>query len=203
VRIVSELVVTAWSDVGATEPVMLVGNADVLELVRGANGFVRVLPTDHATVLRTLNVAAACLSAPGLTTMFECGAYGAPLILVPEQHYAHLANFEAVTSCGGPETFPHALLNSSIETRETDLLTETQAVLADLEECYDERGARWASLVSAVASGMEAVRRDRAAVHASQDAAVRAFVGGYRGTAQVADELDVMLEGASRTRALS
>lgn len=188
-RFVSDLIQCARAEIDASEPVLFVGNPDVLDVALRAKPSGR-LPTNHSSVLRTLTTSVACLAPPGLTTILECAAYGAPVILLPEQHYGHVANYRAVEACGGGDVFPHALLHTVMRPDEVgDVLAETRAVYVDLKTRHEQRGMEWDGLVSAVAAGMDAACRDRFGLHAKQDAVVRAFAGGYDGVQQVVDVL--------------
>ncbi len=76
---------------------------------------VQVRSFAHAEMLAQLNAVACVLAPPGLTSLLECAAYGAPLLLLPEQHRGHVRNMDGLAGLLGgqdrrAELFPEALL---------------------------------------------------------------------------------------------
>jgi hypothetical protein len=148
-----------------------------------------IKPLNRIGLLRALNSAIGCLTPPGLTTLLEAAAYGVPLILLPEQHYAHLANYELISRRTTGRAFPEALIGTRVEVgHDDDMLAKTEELIRGLATHCKERTSLWHELVDAVAQGMSDIRADRTAVAAAQDAAIRRFVRGYNGTSQVSAE---------------
>lgn len=194
-RIAAELITEAAEASGSDEPLTLAGNPEVLtEATSIAPERLQLIPMDHANMLQSLNGAVACLAPPGLTTVLECAAYGTPLIFLPEQHYGHLTNYLQISRCGNASAFPHALVNAELTRKvEADILTETRAILNDLDRYFCERGAAWSRMVSAMADGMMRARHDRQRLRTAQGNAVRDFAGGYSGAIQVANVVESLL----------
>jgi hypothetical protein len=196
--IVADLVSTARREVASGTPLAFVGNRRVLDAVQVEHPDIQILRTDHESFLRALNRAQGCLAPPGLTTMFECGAYGVPMIFLPAQHYGHTANAATIERCHPGSVFGSAHSSASRDSGfDGDVASETRAILENLGSTFDARDHRWTRLVGAVAESMAEIERDRVGVHARQDRAARAFAGGYDGVAQVVERLDAMA-GISR-----
>jgi hypothetical protein len=196
VRVVAHLIEEAADDIGTAKPILLAGNPAVLALADDvASDRIQPIPMDHDAMLHVMNESLACLMPPGLTTLMESAAYGVPVVFLPEQHYAHASNYREVVACGGSAPFPHALANPDADgPRPGSQLDETLSVLGRLCEHFDEHGAVWSRMVSGLASGMRRVLDDRYGLWAAQDSAVRRFVGGYNGSAEVADVLQAAVE---------
>ncbi|MCG5214622.1 hypothetical protein [Streptosporangium sp. KLBMP 9127] len=194
VEVVGALLAEAARAAGADEPIVLAGNPVILDKAV-VPGRIQLTPLDHGAILGAMNTSLACLAPPGLTTALECAAYGAPLILLPEQHYGHLANYREIARCAVAGAFPHALVDPDGEAPgDGDILTQTLAVAERLSHHFRTRSEVWSRMVSEVAGAMRLVRRDSGRLHAAQDAAIRRFAGGYAGSAQVADALESMLD---------
>ncbi len=190
-RLLDEAAATSQLDV----PIDLAGNPDVLARAAGSvPDRIQLIPLDHQGILRAMNHAIACLTPPGLTTVLESAAYGTPVIFLPEQHYAHLSNFRALSRCGGSDTFPHTLLNADAAgPGDNNQLAETAAIADELRKCYAERGDAWHCMVSGIADGMTRAHQDRTALQMAQDEAVRGFVGGYAGASQIAAAVETLI----------
>jgi hypothetical protein len=203
VRIVAHLIGEAADDIGTAEPILLVGNPAILALADDvASDRIQPVPMDHGAMLRAMNESFACLMPPGLTTLMESAAYGVPVAFLPEQHYAHASNYREVVACGGSVPFPHALVNPTADSpRPGSQFDETLSVLGHLREQFDEHGVVWSRMVSGLASGMCRVLDDRHGLWAAQDSAVRRFVGGYNGSAEVVDVLQAAVESPTGKRA--
>jgi hypothetical protein len=187
---------------GSDEPVTLAGNPDVLEHAANVSDHVYVVPLDHHGTLRAMSTAIACITPPGLTTMLECAAYGTPLIFLPEQHYGHIRNYREISQCGAPGIFPQSLLDTRVSRQaEQDVMAETRLIMDQLTLHFDKRDDVWSDMVEAMAWGMEKARRNRAVLHMAQEAAIRAFVGGYSGVSQIAGILESLLELSDKVRA--
>jgi hypothetical protein len=172
----------------ADAEIQLTGNHDVISLAMTSlpARFVS-RPMSNGAVLKEFNSGYACMTPPGLTTMFEAIAYGIPLIILPEQHYAHSQIFEEF-SHGGPDAFRHGLLGPRLSRQSGhDAGADTVGIIGELAERAAERDKVWHSMVADVAAGMSAVRTDKKRVALGQLAAVRGFVGNFDGARQVAD----------------
>ena len=194
-RLIDEAVVRAGL---AGTQVILTGNTDVLSTVSLPPRFA-TRPRSHADVLRALNDAFVCMTPPGLTTMLEALAYGVPLILLPEQHYGHLKIFGEFTGAD-PASFHNALLGVRTDRRaKSDVGAETIELIAELAARAAAGDAVWTSMVDGVSAGLVAARDDRAGLAAAQQAAVKGFVHGFDGAAQVAAVLEDLLAAGSST----
>ncbi|ROO60630.1 hypothetical protein EDC02_2541 [Micromonospora sp. Llam0] len=183
------LLVEAMAEAGEDTPVIVAGNPEILVLAgTDAPGRLVIKPLDHAGILSAMNSAIGCLSPPGLTTMLEATAYGAPLILLPEQHYGHFANYDLMSQQGASTRFPQALVGTRIEVDHTsDMLAKTEALILGLAGHRTQRSPLWRDLVEAVAEGVTSIRADRAARASAQASVIRRAVGGFAGTVQVVD----------------
>jgi hypothetical protein len=208
VRIVACLIEEAADNSGVAEPILLAGNPAILALAGDvASDRIQSIPMDHRAMLSAMNTSFACLMPPGLTTLMESAAYGVPAAFLPEQHYAHLSNYHEVVACAddlacadGP-VFPQALVNPhATGPRPDGQLGETLSVLDHLRRQFAEHGEVWSRMVSGLASGMRRVRSDRHGMWAAQDGAVRRFVGGYDGSAEVVDLVQAAAEPSAAKR---
>jgi len=193
---VAQLVEEAADISGVDEPITFAGNPSVLKLCSGiASKRIVPMPLSHGDILCAMNGAVACLTPPGLTTMLECAAYGTPVIMLPEQHYGHLSNYEVVTGCGRSEDFPHALINPNADgPQDHNVLGETLAVSEQLKLRFDRRDEVWNRMVSGLADGMRRALCDRQNLQKAQEAAVRKFVGGFSGATQVTDVVQALID---------
>jgi hypothetical protein len=188
VRSVATLIKEAVERCGTRLPVIFAGNREVLELTRDlVSPSFQVVPMRHVEFLTSLNAATACLIPPGLTTMLECGAYGAPFILLPEQHYGHFANFREMIECGGADTFPEALIGTRLDVRTgADLGTGSRRLISVLDQHRRERTPVWSQMVDSVATGLAWIVDDRTRAQKAQRVALQTFAGGYSGVADIA-----------------
>jgi hypothetical protein len=185
-KIVAAMIEEAAESAGIDGPILLTGNPDVLASASDADSTrIRMEPLDHESMLRTMNRAIACLAPPGLTTVLECAAYGIPVLLLPEQHYGHLANFYKFTEAADG-AFPHAVVSDPTDRRSGSHLKDTLAVAERLRRHATTRGAEWERMVAGVANGLRTVMRERARLVASQQAVVERLVDCYSGAEEVA-----------------
>jgi hypothetical protein len=201
VRTVARLIEEAAELGGLDQPVTLAGNPAVLELCPEiATEQITPMALSHDEILRAMNDAVGCLTPPGLTTMLECAAYGTPMVMLPEQHYGHLSNFEEVSRCGDPGDFPQALLNpDGARHQERGVLGETLAVADQLKLRFERQDDEWRRMVADLAAGMQRTVRERDALRKAQEHAVRRFVGGFDGAAQVAEVVQALLVDRAAT----
>ncbi|MBF6063303.1 hypothetical protein IU500_17610 [Nocardia terpenica] len=187
---------------GCTEPMVLTGNPEVLE---------RVSPTlparfqpvslNHDAILEHQNRAIACLTPPGLTTILESAGYGTPVVFLPEQHYAHFANYRLLTSDGAPARYVDTLLNTRLDrSAGGDVAVETRSLIAQLEVQRRERTEIWSAMVGALAEGMLQVRDDRARVARRQNELVSELFGGHGGAEEVYETLESVTDTVAVTR---
>jgi hypothetical protein len=189
VRSIFLLLLEGTAEAGEDAPIIIAGNPEVLALAsEHASDRLEIKPLDHAGILSAMNSAIGCFAPPGLTTMLEASAYGTPLILLPEQHYGHFANYDLISQQGASNCFPQALMGTRIKVDQTsDMLAKTQALILGLAKHRTQRSRLWRNLVEAVAEGVTGIREDRAARASAQVSVIRRAVGGYAGTAQVCE----------------
>lgn len=195
-RAACQLIEEAADASGSPGQVVLAGNREVHELAGDmGSDRIKLMSMDHGAMLRTLNDAYACLTPPGLTTILECAGYEVPVILLPEQHYGHLANFQNM-SRRHPGTFPHGLIDpDGAGPAAGKHLDETLAVADRLQRHFQRRDRVWQRMVAGVADGMRQVMRYRASLAAAQKVAIDRFVGGYDGVAQVVAAVESVAHG--------
>lgn len=192
VTIVSGMLDEAAEAVGIAEPIILTGNANVLSRVGHSSSRVRLTALDHRAMLQTMNRAIGCLAPPGLTTILECAAYGVPVVLLPEQHYAHTANFHRFAD-SHPNAYPHGLMNDGPDRRTGKHLEETIAIGEELRDHAERRNDVWRRMVFGLAEGMNEVRRRREQLLVAQQQAVEDVIGGYSGVAEVVSYVDELV----------
>lgn len=185
-RTVAKMVDEAARSAEIRETILLTGNPDVLASASDVEtARIRIAPLDHASMLRTMNRAIACLAPPGLTTVLECAAYGIPVILLPEQHYGHLANFHRLTAVRDG-AFPHGIVGDRLEQRSDRHLEDTLAVAERLRRHAAARDGAWDQMVTGIAAGLRDVQQRREQLVALQQGVVDQLVGRYAGAAEVA-----------------
>ncbi|GAA0532653.1 hypothetical protein GCM10011581_17330 [Saccharopolyspora subtropica] len=187
-----ELVDEAARLIGADEPMVVTGNPEVLAHVAPLlPARFEVVALNHEGVLKSLNHAIACLTPPGLTTILEAAAYGTPVVFLPEQHYAHLANYQLVSPDSGRPRYAEALLNTRIDrSADGDISVETKSLIAQLAAHRTERTAAWSAMVRSLADGMADAREHRSRVAAAQNDLIRALFGGHSGAEEVRRTLE-------------
>lgn len=98
-----------------------------------------ILPGETRTLtneafLQTLNRSICVLTPPGITTIYECIGYQAPIITLPEQHNHHVRNYRSLSkffdnSTHLREAYPECLINYLYTLPETDdPQTDTQTL---------------------------------------------------------------------------
>jgi hypothetical protein len=182
-----ELIETAARANGHEEQIMLVGNPDALHHAasRIPPRFMTV-PLSHIEMLRWLNRAIACLTPPGLTTILESAAYGAPVVFLPEEHYGHLANYRLVTGTSPVPHYSGALLNTHLDRGvDLDMDAETTSLIVQLDVHRVRQSDAWSAMVNSMADAMAEAKGDRVGTAAKQAGLVKGLVGGYAGAAQV------------------
>jgi hypothetical protein len=177
-------------------PVLLTGNHQVIaSYADNLPPRFRHRPRSHTEVLDLLGSARVCLTPPGLTTMLEAIAYGAPIVLLPEQHYGHAKIFDEFRG-RDPGVFPHGLMSPYSPGREKDAKAETHRLINDLSRRAVLRDDVWSALVTGVADGVRAATSDGEACSAAQYAAVSDFTGDFHGAEDVVDEVESIVARA-------
>jgi hypothetical protein len=197
VRISCALIEEAGAALGTRDPVILAGNPEVLRFAGDiASARIQPTPMSSAEMLGAMNYAFACLTPPGLTTMLESAAYGLPLILLPEQHYGHRANFHRIAA-GEPGVYPNGLLGPEVGSNPhaNQQLDETLVVAEELKMHFSAKDAVWTRMIDGLADGMRRAMNDRASLAALQERSIRRVVGGFEGTSQVAKAMESIVTG--------
>ncbi|MEQ0558589.1 hypothetical protein ABJI51_05880 [Amycolatopsis sp. NEAU-NG30] len=187
VRSACALVDEAAALCGADEQMVVTGNPEVLAAAAGQlPARFEAVPLNHEGVLKHLNHAIGCLAPPGLTTILEAAAYGAPVIFLPEQHYAHLANYRLVTPDPSAPRYAEGLMSIRTDHRtDDDISADTKSLIVQLEAHRTRRTSAWSAMVASLADGMAEARRDRSRVAAAQAALVGELFGGPSGAEEV------------------
>ncbi len=187
VRSACALVDEAAALCGADEPMVVTGNPEVLA---GAASLIpdrfEAVPLNHEGVLKQLDHAIGCLAPPGLTTILEAAAYGTPVIFLPEQHYAHLANYRLVTPDPGRPRYAEGLMSIRTDhSTDDDIAVDTKSLIVQLEAHHTRRTTAWAAMVRSLADGMTEAREHRSRVAAAQAELVGELFGGPTGAEEV------------------
>ncbi|HET6705927.1 hypothetical protein [Amycolatopsis sp.] len=187
VRSACALVDEAAELCGADEPMVVTGNPEVLAAAAAElPARFEPVPLNHEGVLKHLNHAIGCLAPPGLTTILEAAAYRAPVIFLPEQHYAHLANYRLVTPDPSAPRYAEGLMSIRTDHRtDDDIAVNTKSLIVQLAAHRARRTTAWSAMVRSLADGMAAARADRSGVASAQAGLVGELFGGPSGAAEV------------------
>lgn len=97
--------------------IVLATNPEVARLIDAVPKNVTVTSLSQKEILEIMNRSALVLTPAGLTTIYECLSYGAPIFVLPELHDGHYPNFLGLSSGKKKkidvvhDTFPNALIN--------------------------------------------------------------------------------------------
>lgn len=143
-------------------------------------GAFRTLAFDD--MLAEYNRARVVVAPPGLTTLFEAMAYGAPVVFLPEQHQGHVHNLGQLRAAEtAPSAFEGALLT---EEGGSAYRSDRLGALAEGRDPELERALkhRFRSAVTRCLLAPEVEAR-------RQFEALREVVGEFRGAAQIAAQI--------------
>lgn len=155
-----------------------------------------VYSLSHPEFLQMLNRTLLVLAPAGMATMFECLAYGVPLLTLPEQHDGNYTNYVTlfnggshVEHDGSSALYPELMLSTRMtEARSFDIGEYYSVYQNELTKSSSDLFEEMSAVVSRTISDVsEAGLSEQLA--ARQKHGVRSIVGEFQGTQQIISEI--------------
>lgn len=95
--------------------VVLTTSPEIVSHVRSSIDRLQIVALNNSELLKILNKTLVVFAPAGITTIYECTAYGVPIVFLPEQHDGHHLNYQRIIGLNpkaNKKIFPELLINT-------------------------------------------------------------------------------------------